>query len=202
MNDHETDFQISGREPLMWLGSAKRLRRAADLLVPEITEILRQYGHRGARSEEVFLVFPYLMLCGMAVENLLKGILVAGDPGVVEPDRLNLKAWGGGEHPHDLSHLAAKAAVSLSEEELDLLVRMSEAVLWNGRYPIPIKGLQLHKKALLRNGHRSRRAFTTDDPVLFTMLYDRVAEQLREAAASAERRREDELLERLELADE
>ena len=185
---YETDFQITGREPLMWLNSAAHLRRSAELLQPAIDDAVAAF-QSGEDRDEIFIAYPCLMLRGMALENVYKGILVAREPSAVKPDRLDLSGWTGGEHPHDLLHLATLARLELAEDERDFLLRAGEAVHWHGRYPIPKKSVQLEKKGLLRGGHGSRRSFSTSDPAIFRQLYDAGEVVLKAEARTAEGRR-------------
>ena len=186
--NNETEFQISGREPMMWHGSARRLRFAADLIGQALPEILASYRTDDCRGDDIFVIYPYLMLCGMALENLLKGILVSRNPGSIEPTRINRGLWRGGEHPHDLLHLCKLAEMETNEVETDMLLRMSEAVHWNGRYPIPIRSGQLERTTTLHGRKRSLRTFTDRDPSLFEALYEKLRIVLEDEADSAHRR--------------
>jgi hypothetical protein len=186
----ESDFQITGREPLMWLEQARRLKEAADAVGAKSPDAIERFQRND--RERMFIVYPFPMLAGMAIENLLKGILVGRNPEVVQRDRLNAREWHRGEHPHDLRHLARLAGVILTEDEEDLLVRMSEAVLWNGRYPVPKKSLRLEKTTRRGGAEKSRRTFITSDPRLFEGLYGRLAADLRVEGEKAEQRRREE----------
>lgn len=65
----------------------------------------------------------YLMLCGMALELLLKAVLVARG---VEP-----------ASTHDLVRLCGDARLALTNKQAALLTILSEAIVWEGRYPVP-----------------------------------------------------------------
>lgn len=172
----------------MWLHSAAHLRRSADLLQPAIDDAVAAF-QSGEDRDEMFIAYPCLMLRGMALENVYKGILVAREPSAVKPDKLDLTGWKGGEHPHDLLHLTTLVGLHLSAVEQDFLLRAGEAVYWHGRYPIPKRSVQLEKKGLLRGGHNSRRSFTTSDPDIFRQLYEAGAVLLEAEAQNAESRR-------------
>ncbi|MBU0568403.1 hypothetical protein KJ693_06855 [bacterium] len=81
------------------------------------------------------LRFPqvYLFIVGLAFENLIKGLLIARDPGLVKDGKLSADISTG----HGLSHLFVKADIPLSEQENNFIDRLSDSVLWAGRYPIP-----------------------------------------------------------------
>lgn len=65
----------------------------------------------------------YHLLCGLALEVLLKGVLALR-----------------GEQPpttHDLCQLADRVGVALSADERELLRYYSTTISWAGRYPLP-----------------------------------------------------------------
>lgn len=79
---------------------------------------------------EPSLTATTLMIGGLVVENLLKG-LIARRKGV--PSTKGLPRFT----DHKLVDLAREADVSLSYSEQVLLQRLTEFVLWSGRYPAP-----------------------------------------------------------------
>jgi hypothetical protein len=72
---------------------------------------------------------PSVMLSGFALENLLKGILVARDPSRVGSPQ-KLFDWG-----HNLVTLAADANIALSADEDRVMRRLTDYTTWAGRYP-------------------------------------------------------------------
>ncbi|WP_218934526.1 HEPN domain-containing protein [Rosistilla ulvae] len=89
-----------------WFNKANELRGAAELLSD------------AGRSSCVFR-----MLCGMALEALLKAISVESGQ---TPRRT-----------HNLNQLARDAGIHYATEEQKLLQILSEAIIWDGRYPVP-----------------------------------------------------------------
>ena len=77
------------------------------------------------------------MLCGMALELLLKAIVVADDR---EPR----------QNTHDLAELWRDARVPLSRDKTGLLGILSEAIIWYGRYPVPKRAEHFKKLAKLQ----------------------------------------------------
>ena len=78
------------------------------------------------------------MLAGLAVENLLKALIVkrmhAENRPVTEGNVLRLERGR-----HSLVALSRSAQITLSSEEREVLARLSTFVQWAGRYPVPIK---------------------------------------------------------------
>ena len=72
------------------------------------------------------------MVFGFALENLAKGIIVCRDPSVVGKKRLS--KWHG--KGHDLVALFERAAIPVSDEERQVLLRTTRVTEWKGRYPV------------------------------------------------------------------
>jgi hypothetical protein len=75
-NDTKSTFEILGGEPHAWLTEARQLKRAADLVRPELKEIFAVPRNGRPRFEDAKLCNSYMLLAGLALENLAKGILV------------------------------------------------------------------------------------------------------------------------------
>jgi hypothetical protein len=74
-----------------------------------------------------------MMLTGFALENAIKGVLLKRWPELGKKGRM--PRWPGGGH--DLPRLFEEAGVSVSEGERDVLQRLTEFVMWRGRYTLP-----------------------------------------------------------------
>jgi hypothetical protein len=81
------------------------------------------------------LINQHMMLAGFAIENLCKGYLA---------DRFSLKeredVQRAGVLPkslkgHDILNLVEQTGMTLSDTEKDLLERITDTVVWRGRYP-------------------------------------------------------------------
>lgn len=171
----EESFNASGREAYTWLRTARLRRRAADVLLKELRRSLAAFERNEGDDEDVFLMEDYLLSCGLAIENLAKGILIGREPNTVSDGRLVTKYWKGGEHAHDSVHLVQSILGTVTPGEADFLRRASEAVLWGGRYPIPMSSHRLGLTSQVGARKRTRRAYTTDDPGIFRSLFERLA---------------------------
>lgn len=93
-------------------------------------------SENGIASEEILEAepkfLPAFMLYGFALENLLKGVLVARDANLVGDKKINVPKT------HDLVALADLAKISLSTTQRDLLKRLSTITTWSGRYPAAV----------------------------------------------------------------
>ena len=145
-----------GSEHWVWAFTARNLMTAADVLYDTATTAqqkqlklsLADYssqqtsGSRECTAEETSLMRyigvrrQALMLLGFAIENATKGILSYKKRGTKNTakgalslaDELNC---------HNLLILVQKCDEVLTEEEADALNKLTEWVIWRGRYPIP-----------------------------------------------------------------
>ncbi len=137
-----TRFEGRGREPLLWGANADLLKRSADIVYEswEVSfEAFRNMGD-GSRLDElawilrdIQLIAVYLMLSGMAVESLLKGIRVGRHPEMVQVG----KKVGGKLGGHNLLQQFNNLEIYISEDEVLLINQLTEYIMWAGRYPVP-----------------------------------------------------------------
>lgn len=142
MNDDEgLDLaKRTGTDPRSWFKSAASLRRAAEILWAEIEPGLhpanmdpeQRWARESARRLKSYPAL--LLLMGLALENAIKGATLRADPSRTGPT--GLPDWG--RHGHDLEWLFGDAGFSLTDLERDLVRRLGRAVVWSGRYPVPM----------------------------------------------------------------
>lgn len=122
-------YEQRKRESIRWSNKASDLRGGAAVLWAsmnsESREIAIELGLGEGFRMSVALPSVYRMVCGMSMELLLKTIIVARGK---EP-----------ESTHFLDKLAADAGVVYTRQQLDLLRILSEAIIWDGKYPVPEK---------------------------------------------------------------
>jgi hypothetical protein len=70
------------------------------------------------------------MLAGMAIENMLKGLILQGTARDARLELMSKKKL----ITHDLVTLATRAGVELADFEQELLARLSRFIVWAGRY--------------------------------------------------------------------
>lgn len=133
-------FQLGAETPAIWGLSARRLKRAGDLLfdlyVADLEAMAREVSPLDLENLEV--VGPATLLLGLATENILKAIAIEKNPQSMKDGKL--RDWPPG---HDLVRLAELAGIELNEKQRDLLQRIGAFVEWAGRYPIPKKATKL-----------------------------------------------------------
>lgn len=140
----------------LWADSDNRLELQAETQLDKSLEIIKSIAH--SRS--------YILLASLALENVLKGLLVAGDSKLVSGGYLDktLKS-------HKLVELARRInELVLSNDEESILEVCQDAIPYWGRYPIPLeyKGLKPKEAA----SSEFRDTFRTLHFRLCKRLYD------------------------------
>ena len=138
--------------PEFWFLTASKLAESAEVLVshnasrsPEVqaakSKAVAQAKANAMQNNKIGTAkidaqplnyVPAFLLFGYALENLFKGIIVANDPTLISDAKLSSELKS-----HDLSFLAEKAVVTLSNAERKNCDRLTAIVVWAGRYPAP-----------------------------------------------------------------
>jgi len=138
-----------------WLLSGERLRDAAEIILKhELAQEVPYFrAHEAATHEAVALAYsgtneagqaeirclppnypPAQVLYAYAIENVLKGLIVANDATVIDENKLSRKLKS-----HDLIELAKTAGVQVHAEEQSVLAALSDLSIWAGRYPVALR---------------------------------------------------------------
>jgi hypothetical protein len=144
----------AAQQPVLWLVSAEALRDAAEViitredgfLVPYLrahdeavdfaTRIAYSEGEKAGHAEIAARTPNYppaQMLYAYAIENALKGLIVASDPGLINGDKLDVAL-----KDHDLLALAERANFTVYVQEEQVLAALSLISVWAGRYPVAV----------------------------------------------------------------
>lgn len=121
----------------------------------------------------------YMLLIGISLENLLKGLIVEKDPGcvVVNPKTGDIQIES--IKNHELDDLATKVEryyqLSLNSFEHELLERLASFVIGDGRYPV---AKQRSKQVGLR--------YKPEDKATFEVIWDRLWPVLRKVIDARE----------------
>lgn len=111
-------------QPISWQLKAESLMDAFEVLI-------ENDEHRAATGQHRRVLSVAYMLAGFAIENLLKGQMVARNGHRDAHGQFKLKT-------HDLRQLAQEAGYELDEAASRLLERTQEFTVWTARYPAPI----------------------------------------------------------------
>jgi hypothetical protein len=131
------------RNPQNWFQSARRLTFAMRQLEPSIAHFWEALANQGTTREKEYPIpdieclSVYLMLAGLAIENLCKGHFVSQ----LRPDEEATLSAGKLpprlDQQHRIIRLVSDTGLLLSESENELLTRVQDSIQWLGRYPAP-----------------------------------------------------------------
>jgi hypothetical protein len=150
--------------PGMWLHTADLLKESGDVLLRHGLELWESAGVKAGPGERVPLLSVdqsvVMYLYALAIENLVKGIIIARDPRKLRRGKLSWPRDG-----HRLRELFREADISFRDRyEEQLICKQFQGFLdWKGRYPIP-----KHKHALVKAPLFHVRFHSTGD---FQSLY-------------------------------
>ena len=142
-------FENSANSPMSWLVCAEGLKRSFDLLFNDIESIHNERRHEFINTQRVAL-----MLIGAAIENVLKGIYANN----------NKLTDGNGKFlrkTHTLMHLVDINGLQLSDEEMRLLEKLYNFIVWAGKYPIPVMYSDMMPRYLDESSKDSFSVLTT-----------------------------------------
>jgi hypothetical protein len=132
----DKQFELQREDSSYWRHTATKLRRAAELVWAGSEAAWKQlqadplgYLEKNAWGPDIHLYEQYFLLMGFALENALKGILVAQGRSAEEAIKGS----------HKLTGLVATCGIELSEDELRLLDNVEVFAVWKGRYQTPRK---------------------------------------------------------------
>jgi hypothetical protein len=130
MQDHYTQ---RAKTVWRWHEHARKFICAANRLVDSFEATLNPPAGPIPEEHSHTSFEPIMMLFGVAVENLLKALLIAKGTTPVSDGELNKKLKG-----HNLTAFAEEAAITLSQRERQLLKCLQDFIE-SGKYPIGTK---------------------------------------------------------------
>lgn len=144
---------VFAASPPEWAGYADELKAAADLLWCQQGDslVVSSDGHTKI-SRRPLISRAYILLAGFALENLLRGLIVAHDPIHVRGGKLSKQL-----RSHRLSGLAVQARLQLTRAEAHFCDLAEEALVYWARYPIPLRAEDLRREQAASEAHH--RAF-------------------------------------------
>jgi len=193
------NYDLIARYVPLWYWKAQELERVVDIILETIKEDCTyiQSGRHHLKTvdwddgglhkadedlelelshlESTELNSTYLLLAGFAMENVLKGFCILRHPDLIEGANFDRRLI-----THNLPRIAEKLHLVLSEQESHLLHRLHRAIIWEGRYPIPLEPEE-YGKCAKENVTTSalsacyRDAFALGDaPTVFAELFGRL----------------------------
>ena len=121
--------------PNNWEDYADELRISMDYLWDRKDwGVKNEFDDINGYKENSLISRTWLLLAGFAIENLIKGLIIAQNPSYISNGKLSRKLA-----THEISNLAQSIKdISLSIDEENLLIILEKCIPSWGRYPIPI----------------------------------------------------------------
>lgn len=155
INLKSNEFENILRDPKRWKFLALKLKHAADRLYEHgfdafynwkkyvnsddenmiLLEGDKVYDEEFLFTYDMEIIPIYYLLIGFAFENLLKAILIER---TLKKEEKPITKFPNLLKDHDLLNLCNKARINLENEEEVLLKDISDYIIWEGRYPIPL----------------------------------------------------------------
>ncbi len=129
---HRDSWHSLSIDPKAWLRSAKHLKTAADALHKSSLWPAKREPYDQKSAVADFHYGPvYMLLAGLAIETLIKGIIVAKHPDFVKQQKLSGELTN-----HNLKDLYQITGLMKSKSQDNLLLRLQHYVENFGRYPV------------------------------------------------------------------
>ena len=119
------------RDPQVWYQYAESLKTATIVLRNSLWPKDRKRFNTKAAAADLLYGPVYMLLAGHSIETLLKGIIIANHPELVEQQRLSKELTH-----HRLSELYKKAGLKENNRYNELLLRLQNYIEIFGRYPV------------------------------------------------------------------
>lgn len=170
VSDHTAEFLSSVHDPQSWLRQSEQFYLAAQVLVPKLKpqKPITQYSMTLSAGS----LKAVLLLLAISVENALKAVKAMRGEIFVANDNIDTEKSFGKKGGHDLLGLAGSINLSINAREEELLVQLTEVVLWAGRYQQP-----LNVDAFGRAKKKSPRKLTLPQDI---ELVDSILNKIRE----------------------
>jgi hypothetical protein len=169
-------------DELQWLQSADRLKHGADLLFTAYLDSCELSSEERSQTEDRNMDCVATLLYGLAMENILKAVLLKEGIAKIKSDgRIDWNLVDGTKDHDLLSICRSSKLVSLNAGQEKLMERMSAFVYWAGKYPTPLaltdtRTKKEFKGLLLSNQPKAASItmpveFQVEDKVLFDEIY-------------------------------
>jgi hypothetical protein len=180
MDDHkeiEYIFHSSLRDANSWVEQAEKHLLVSEILYKEILELIANYTEiPDEMTRKALALFEsYMLLCGLAFENLIKGLIISIKPDFNVMTELNQYKWkskGG----HGIKEMFDFNYPNLDNSEIELIERLEEFLIWIGKYAIPLNSDKLYKSKYPVN----KQSFYSTDIIIASELFKKVKIQIEE----------------------
>jgi len=143
MEPDKNQLFVMNAAPDQWASYAGEIKSTMDLLWNnEGDAIILSYSDLGTSQKKSSISRTWLLLAGFAMENLIKGIVIAEHPEYISNGKLSRKV-----STHKLTNLSEMIeSISFEDDEKKLLRILETCIPSWGRYPIPKSGDEIRNE--------------------------------------------------------
>ena len=132
--NNKVEYYIEKGFPEQWFDYANELKEAAQTLWKSDSNTYIGYLKGNDFYQKKLFSRTYFFLLGIAIENLLKGILISENPNHIKDGKISPEISSG----HNLKKLSEKInSLDFNTDEIRLFEILSEVIPYWGKYPIP-----------------------------------------------------------------
>jgi len=139
---HRRNYESKAFLDTHWISKAKDLLISADLIEPEVVRLWNSVESGLDNMDQEILPDyyqgTYFMLKAFAVENIFKAVIIRKKSSEYRRKFQDTLKFPGELKSHKLVELAQQAGFDFTDEQEDLLRRLTRSAIWYGRYPIPL----------------------------------------------------------------
>ncbi len=128
---HTKSWRSLATDPESWLISATNLKTAADAILKSLWPQKREHHDTRSAVADFYFGPVYMLLAGLAVETLIKGIIAGKNPEYIQRQKLSKELTH-----HNLIDLYRTAGLRENKSRNNLLLRLQNYVENFGRYPV------------------------------------------------------------------
>lgn len=160
MTNNHQGYKSAGTFVPIWLIRSEDLYQAAEAVWRY--RILRVPLSNGTIHETHLLSSPALLLMGLSLEALLKGLIISRRPDLIAYGKVSKRL-----SKHDLCALFEMASIPIHEESNGkFLAKLTQYIVWRSKYPVPVTS---------NYGKHGLPAQRDDDFDTFKVLYKEIA---------------------------
>lgn len=167
----ESLFHSTFRDAYSWVDRAEKHLIVSEIIHNELFIVLENHPDipDEITQKVMALLESYLLLCGLAFENLVKGLIISIKPDFNDKKELNAYKWNtkGG---HGIKEMFDYNFQSLDETEKELIERLEEFLIWAGKYEIPLESNKYIKSKFPKNLEN----FKSTDKIVAESIFEKI----------------------------
>lgn len=135
MSEKEELYNKTWFTAASWIGKSENHILSAECLNSRYLFLFKEFEKsllNNNINEQVALLETIPFLCGIAIENAIKALIIYRNPNIKsQKELLQLKQW---KSNHDIFTMLEHEKVIIDKS---FIKRMQKALVWSGKYPLP-----------------------------------------------------------------